>query len=165
MTVVFTSLVLYINRVINYLTKDITTIEQGYIIHGTNCSGGFGSGVAGAIKRKWPVVYEQFMKHGKGPHLLGSIDFVRIDDFLVVINLYSQDQYGYDGKKYASPQAIETGLFHFLEILSSTDDETDVYLPKIGCGLGGLSWEHDVLPIINKVCEKYPHITFNICEI
>ena len=52
--------------VIKEIQKDITTVEEGVVLHGCNCSGGFGSGVAGAIRKKWPDVYEMFKENGTG---------------------------------------------------------------------------------------------------
>lgn len=40
-----------------YLNKNIITIQEGVIAHGVNCTGAMNSGVAKAIREKWPEVY------------------------------------------------------------------------------------------------------------
>lgn len=149
---------------VEYIKKDITTVGHGIIAHGTNCSMGFGSGVAGAIRRKWPEVYNHFMKV-PGQLMLGKTDFINLDpmcDCLWIANVYSQQSMGKDGKRYASPEAIDTGMQAVME--HALKYNIPVYIPKIGCGLGGLNWEADVEPIINRLAEQYPKVQINVCE-
>ena len=151
---------------IDYLTKDITTVTTGVVVHGCNCSGGFGSGVAGAIKKKWPHAYEAFIESGVGEDLLGGVNILlRCEtDVPVIVNGYTQLTYGNDGQRYADVDAVRT-------VLEATAEFTDgggygdIYMPKIGCGLGGLSWEDEVLPIVEKVSSDYPNLNIHICDI
>lgn len=144
-----------------YIKGDITKVERGLVLHGTNCSGGFGSGVAGAIRKVWPEVYERFKDYTPCPELLGKFVPVRINDQLVVGNCYTQLNYGADGKKYASLDAISksvTRAFHY-----ATDKNIDIIcLPKIGSGLGGLSWDEEVEPALSKIAEEFPYIAVKI---
>ena len=129
---------------LKYIKQDISKVEEGVIIHGCNCSFGFGSGVAGALKRAYPIVETVFRNTAP---ILGSYRNVKISDKLIIVNAYTQERYGYDGKKYASPWAIE----HVLKGIFKEHPKSKIYMPKIGCGLGGLSWEDDVLPILEKL--------------
>lgn len=43
-----------------YIKKDITTVNWGIIAHGVNCRGRMSSGVAAAIRSKWPIVYDKY---------------------------------------------------------------------------------------------------------
>lgn len=149
---------------IEYIERDITTVGHGIIAHGTNCSMGFGSGVAGAIRKKWPNVYDHFMKI-PGATMLGKVDFINLDPFaecLWVANVYSQQSMGYDRKRYASPEAIASGMQQVIE--HAVKFKLPVYMPRMGCGLGGLNWEADVLPIINQLAEQYPKIHIYVCD-
>ena len=111
----------------NEIKKDLTTVTDGIVAHGCNCAGGFGSGIAGAIKNKWPAVAQD----------------------LIVANCYTQEFYGPGDRRYADPDAIEACLYQLLEI--AMEAELDLYIAKIGCGLGGLSWEHEVKEIYESV--------------
>lgn len=148
----------------NILVKDITTVDFGVIAHGCNCSDGFGTGVAGAIKKKWPVVAERYheLMAGGNLSLLGSCQLVELDpDRLYIANCFTQKFYGYNGGKFADIKAIMSSLekaFRFADFYC-----LPLYMPKIGCGRGGLKWE-DIQPLINQMAEKYRHETF-ICEV
>lgn len=120
-----------------------------------------GSGVAKAVKEKWPEVYQQYMSLPKGGHMLGTLAVTSISDDLHVGNLYSQEYYGRDGKVYADIDAIEKGLRKALAYANS--HELDLYLPQIGCGLGGLSWEGEVGPLLTKLSYEEPNVRIYVC--
>lgn len=147
---------------IKQIVKDVTTVERGVIAHGCNCSHGFGAGVAGAIRRKWPRVYEAFMQMPSGVTMLGTAHLINVseDDTLFVSNCYTQQFYGSNGR-FANPAAIEKSLnqtYSFADVY-----DLDVYMPQIGCGLGGLDWETEVKPIIEQIDAKWERIDTYIC--
>jgi O-acetyl-ADP-ribose deacetylase (regulator of RNase III) len=132
---------------------DITQETSGLIIHGCNTVGGFGSGVAGAVRRKWPQVHHRFSQMGTGKHLLGTLDIVKIDDNLFIGNGYTQETCGYDGQRYASPEAIDRVLqkaFVYCHL-----NNIQLKSPMIGSGLGGLDWETEVKPLFEKYEQIY----------
>lgn len=45
---------------IQTIPGDLLAVEDGIIIHGCNCIGGFGSGIAGQILKKWPGVEKAY---------------------------------------------------------------------------------------------------------
>jgi len=142
-----------------YVNQDVTTVDVGIVAHGVNCQRVMGSGVALAIRKTWPIVFEQYVHN---PPVLGSTQFVQIDDLLWVANCYTQTSYGRAGGPYADLVSVESSLdatFAF-----ATEKHLPVYMPRIGCGLGGLKWP-DVEQIIEKLEEKYPHVTVTICDI
>lgn len=144
--------------------RDITTVEKGLVLHGVNCQNAFNSGVAGAIKVKWPNVkdaYHYIFDVGI-ENLLGHAQFVKVSDELWVGNLFTQEFYGYDGARYADPTAIEQALRTSL-VYARNAKITDLYIPRIGCKRGGLSWETDVLPIVTKLEEEFG-VEFILCE-
>jgi len=135
---------------IKHLKCDVTTVTAGTVLHGVNCSGrAMNSGVAKAIRNKWPEVYEDFIKCGSGKQMLGAFSPVKINDDLTVGNCYTQEFYGRDGKRYASLFAIETSLRKAFELADFYED--NISMPKIGCGLGGLDWDTEVKPIVERL--------------
>lgn len=148
---------------IEYRQLDVTTVKRGIVAHGVNCQRKMASGVAGAIKKKWPAVYEAFMDIKP---VLGEVDLVDISKDLWVANCYTQRNYGKDGKKYASLKAIENCFLELARYAHKLGEA--VYMPKIGCGLGGLDWETDVKPILETVETAYlPYddVQFIVCEL
>jgi hypothetical protein len=155
----------------NFLLKDITTVTRGIIAHGCNASGGFGSGVAGAIKRKWPMVAQAHKDMGEGEDLMGLCHLINLSssaaDELWVANCYTQLLYRRPGdpsdKRYADCNAIEKCLTDVMTHASVYD--LPVYIPPIGCDRGGLDFFQDLIPILIKIDAAFPNIELNVCDI
>lgn len=135
------------------IKKDITSIASGIIVHGVNCQGKMGAGVALAIKNKWPIVYYNYKDickkyHNNKNELLGQLQPNKINDNLIVYNLFSQLNYGRDvGRRYADIDCIYNGL----ETIRNLHKESIIHMPQIGCGLGGLNFQSDLIPVLNKL--------------
>lgn len=142
-----------------FLFKDVTTIDEGIIAHGVNCQRVMGSGVAWAIRSKWPTVFYQYENHTP---VLGSTQFVEITPVLFVANCYTQDTFGRDNKPYANLDAIRTSLGEVFNFASAMG--FPLYMPRIGCGLGGLKWDN-VRPIIEELEQQYQGVEVTICDI
>ena len=119
------------------------------IIHQTNCCKGFGSGVAKAIRDKWPLVAEKHMlacqvneELGKPTsELLGKIQAVSVDKNKVVINMYAQDHFGYDGARYTSYDALDDCL-NKVKKYCIEHKFNRIALPyKMSSVRGGANWE------------------------
>lgn len=133
--------------------KDITTVTHGVIPHGVNCQGVMGSGVAKAIKEKWPEIYNQFKNGGTGKKMLGEVQYSHVGKSLWVLNCFTQEYYGRDGKRYASLEAVQEALGAVFSFAATK--KLPVCMPKIGCGLGGLSWSDEVMPIVTELSATY----------
>ena len=143
------------------LKKDITTVESGIIAHGVNCQRAMGSGVALALLNKWALVREQYMTRGKGKQMLGTVDEVKVEPNISVFNCYTQEYFGREGKRYASPAAICVALLEVADI--ACERKVPMYIPLIGCQLGGLSVEQDLVPILEQIELMYEDLDLNIC--
>lgn len=137
---------------IKYIEKDITTVDRGIIVHGVNCQGVMGSGVAKALRDKYPIIYDEYKNKCCGwkfspVGLLGQIQVInveppeKIQPSLYVVNLFSQEAYGNDGRKYVSYDAIDKGFQSLVTWRFHNEPHLDVYFPLIGAGLGGGKWE------------------------
>ena len=130
---------------IKYIKGDLLRATEGYIVHGCNCQGVMGSGVALAIKNKYPDAYYDYINYVsaytdtsiRGRNLLGDIQYTKVTDKLTIANAFTQQFYGKDGKQYASYAAIED-VMQSLKDFTSLD--THIHMPRIGCGYGGLDW-------------------------
>ena len=77
------------------------------ICHQVNCQGKMNSGVAKAIREKWPEVYTMYRaKYECQVDLLGQIQPIIISADKAVINMFAQYNYGYDGRRYTSYDAF-----------------------------------------------------------
>lgn len=148
---------------------DITTVVSGVIVHGCNAQGVMGSGVARALRNKWPQIYDPYRrmcdKERYSQRLLGEVCPVDVSDDptlpIYVLNGITQQLFGADGKPYADINAIRSVLKKSMDFASQ--HELDLYLPEIGCGLGGLKWD-DVQQVMHEVhaeCANPP--TVKVC--
>jgi O-acetyl-ADP-ribose deacetylase (regulator of RNase III) len=138
---------------IEYIDKDITTVTNGIVAHGVNCQHAMNSGVARAIRNKWPIVYERYMRFPKGEKVLGKVDYIQVSDNIVVANCYTQLYYGRSKKTYADVISVKSTLTDSIRAADTINK--DLYIPYIGCGLGGLIWDSDVEPIVKDLSEQY----------
>lgn len=160
---------------ISYIEQDVTHVTSpAIILHGVNCQGVMGAGVAKAIRDKWPVVKLQYETlcdcFYQQSHLGGLCQPVLVSDDIIVCNLFTQINYGSKtGTRYADPDLIFIALTNLARLINSNRlPHHPIYTPKIGCGLGGLNWDKDVKHIFNTF---HDYITFKsdanlyICEI
>ena len=143
----------------NIIYDDITKSNADYICHQVNCQGVMGSGVAKAIRDKWPQVYEEYKKFFEdtrnrllsyytlkippidvSQHILGQIQKIEVDphNAKYVINMFAQEWYGYDGVRYTSYDAFWECLHHIKE--TARPKSTIAFPYKIGCERGGANW-------------------------
>lgn len=134
-----------------FVEGDLTETPREFVAHGCNTRGKFGKGVALAVAKKWPEVKNLYMRfYELGALKLGHSFYRRTNDGKVVFNLLTQDDYGSDGRKYASYIALVHSVESMLDTILSMDQrkvsslmghtDTIIAIPKIGCSLGGLDW-------------------------
>lgn len=101
--------------IIRNVNGDVTAPIRGIIGHGVNCQGVMGSGVALAIRNKFPKAYEEYKalcdRTEDKRQLLGSTQIVQITEDLFVANMFTQFSFGRDGKAYASIQAVRDACY------------------------------------------------------
>ena len=131
---------------ITEIKGDLFTTGAQVILHGCNCQGKMGSGVAKAVREKYPVVFDEYEElHRTRGLKLGSILPVKVGKDKWVVNCMTQKFYGYDGKQYVSYDAVWECLHR---VASMASKEYKIAMPKIGCGLAGGDWE-----VVRKIVE------------
>lgn len=129
---------------VQYKTGNLLTADVDYICHQVNCQGRMASGIAKQIRECWPEVYEQYIDKCNEGYVYSTIQIVDH-----VINMFSQFNYGYDGKRYTSYDAFWECLHHIKQTVPVGSKIGFPY--RIGCGLGGANWSiietmiHEVL--------------------
>lgn len=118
-----------------------------------------GSGLAKAIREKYPIVYTEYRNFYDSvkdkTFLHGKIQLIPVEANRVIINFFAQDSYGYDGKCYTDNNFFLNCLIE-LQNLFETNNITLAFPWKIGCGLGGGDWDNDIYPmIIKQLNDKY----------
>ena len=140
---------------ITFVKQDLTTSDADYICHQVNCCGKMNSGVAKAIREKWPIVFAKYQEvfnqcatyNIPTSEMLGAILSVNLGEYEpktwptapVVINMFAQESYGYDGKRYTSYDAFWSCLGHIREAVPKGSKIAFPY--KIGSDRGGANWD------------------------
>ena len=131
---------------IEYRYGDVLETDAHYICHCVNAQGVMRSGVAKAIRARYPKAYEVYKArydalHGKLP--LGAVIGADCGEH-VILNLVGQEYYGRDGRTYLDYQALRKGIAAINKNLS-----VPVAFPLIGCGLAGGDWK-----IVSAIIEE-----------
>lgn len=135
---------------IKYKQGNLLDVAEGVIVHGCNAKGVMGSGVALAVKTKYPKAYGAYKdfeaKHGLR---LASLSIVLVTPTLYVANLISQENYGRDTNiKYVSYGALHLG---FEKLQEHFPLSASFHFPKIGSGLGNGDW-NQISKLIELAC-------------
>lgn len=139
--------------IVKEIQDSILNTDLKNIAHGVNCQGVMRSGVAKVLFTEYPQVKDQYhnfinnisreANNGMG-ELLGLYHTVNVKD-KTIFNLFTQENFGYDGKLYLSYQALESCFSRLNYQLNGQK----IAIPKIGCGLAGGDW-NKVKNIINS---------------
>ena len=153
---------------IHYLKGNLLKSHCQYLCHQVNCMGKMNSGIAKAIREKWPIVYESYDQEcdswlawacahfDKEPAnraaeaMLGMAQLVPVSDEQTVINLFGQGSYGYDGRRYTSYDAFWMCLGQIKKVVPKG---SSIGFPDhIGCCRGGANW-NVIKTMIEEVLE------------
>ena len=157
---------------IHFVKGDMLEAKLDYYCHQVNCQGRMASGIAKSIKTKWHRVYEDYIAKCDSVRnkviemcgaweshidvsevLLGDIQLVPVDVDKTVINMFAQQYYGYDGKRYTSYDGFWSCLG---KIREQVPRGSKIGFPDhIGCGLGGANWEVIRTMIWEALSEDY----------
>ena len=132
---------------IHYIKGDITKSDCDVICHQVNCQGAMNSGVAKAIREKWPEVYKSYKtwcdRFKEDTYaLLGNSQAVAIDHDprRYVVNLFTQQYYGYDGTRFTDYEAFYNALATLAIQLQDYPNVKIAFPYNIGCCRGGANW-------------------------
>jgi len=139
---------------LNFVKGDATR-PQGdgpkLIVHVCNNIGAWGAGFVMAISRRWPepeAAYRGWYgvrdTHPETRFGLGSIQHVKVEDDLYVVNMVAQHSIrGRDTSSHGPPlryPALRQCLQKVVQLAQT--QQASVHMPRIGCGLAGGMWEH-----------------------
>lgn len=141
---------------------NILSITDGVIIHQVNCQGVMGSGVAKAIRDKWPIVWDeytaltgpQFTQKENGTLLLGTVSLTQVEAQVFVANVFGQQFFhtrgSPEGVRYTSYDALDRAFIDLADLLSGFD--LPLHFPLLGSDRGGAHW-----PTVRSIIEHRLH--------
>lgn len=132
--------------IIEEINGNILNTDKRVIAHGVNCQNVMGSGVAKALYSKYPLVKKGYhilcdslLKDVTNRELLGIVGPVEVNEIKVILNCFTQEHYGRDGRLYCDYDAIRE-CFERICYICEEMDIFEIAIPKIGCGLAGGDW-------------------------
>jgi O-acetyl-ADP-ribose deacetylase (regulator of RNase III) len=122
--------------VITYRDGNLFASGLPAIAHGVNCKGVMGAGIAVQFRTRWPDMFESYRKRCLKGHLLPGETMTWLQPGSpVVFNLATQHDPGACAQPWMITAAVGsmiTEAYYFRHL-------TEVGLPMIGCGFGGLT--------------------------
>lgn len=138
---------------IQYRSGDLLKSDEPVIAHGCNTRGAMGAGIARQVANTYPDVEIWYRKQcSNHEFVLGSVQPIWTRKGGVerlVINLGTQDRPGAD----ATPWGIFLSFANLAEQMERIDVPR-VAIPRIGAGIGGLSWSREVVPAITEAMAR-----------
>lgn len=131
---------------LKFVSGDLLQTDAHYIAQGVaeGNQEGLGTGLAFKISKKWPKVQTAFKNHARSGRFKGGDAWLvdACEEHPGVIYLATQpDMY------HATLPYLRRALKNLVK-LSESKQLTTVAMPKIGAGLGKLSWESEVKPLL-----------------
>lgn len=146
-----------------YKKGDVTEATEGVFMHGCNCQGVMGSGVAKTVREKFPEAYKRYVDlclhfaRSERECLLGDVQGVTCDD-VVVLNAFTQEDFGY------GRQIDYEAMFVALEDVNECalrHGWAAVAMPRIGAGLGGGNWRI-IEAMIEETSTNYQPVVYDL---
>jgi O-acetyl-ADP-ribose deacetylase (regulator of RNase III) len=130
-------------------------VTKGVILQQVNAQGVMGSGIAKAIRDKWPVVWDEYHEWcppeptaAESLARLGKTLLVEVEDGLFVANIVGQQFYGRHeprhAPRYTSYDAIDRSLTELAGVLRGLP--VSLNFPLLGSDRGGGHW-----PIVKEI--------------
>ena len=139
---------------VKHFEGDLLESSCDFICHQVNCQGVMGSGIAKSVREKWPEVYNIYKYHCfHTDDLLGTVQACELKNKQTIINMFAQDNYGYDGRRFTSYDAFYDCL---CEIILHVPRGSRIGFPYgIGCVRGGAKWSIIEAMITEVLGENY----------
>lgn len=134
---------------IKHIKCDIFESGADVICHQVNCRGVMGSGIAKQVREKYPWVYahyKQLCNETKPDELLGVIQETYINETQIIINIFGQRNFGYNGNCYTDYNKLKFAL----ETIKEYHETKTIAIPYLmGCHRGGGDWN-----VVYKMIEE-----------
>ncbi len=136
-------------RMIEFTSGNLLKVQAGYIGQGVaeGNQEGLGTGLALEISKKWPHVQSAFKKHCRSTKYKGGCiwTYPPIGDDPGFIYLATQPD------MYHAILPYVRKSFKTMDKWAAKHNPKSISLPKIGAGLGKLSWEHEIKPLMIEI--------------
>lgn len=133
---------------INYIKGNLFTSNSKILV---NTVGVMGKGIASDFKRIYPKMFEEYKAlYDAKKFDIGELFLYKTQNKWI-LNFPTK-------KHWKSPSKIEYIEKGLIELINKANELklNDIAMPKLGCGNGGLDWETQVKPLVEKYLKKSP---------
>ena len=120
-------------------------VQTGIIVHGCNCQGVMGAGIAFEVKNRFPAAFHEYVQAHRNRGLkLGEITFAEVAPNKFIINANTQEGYNRDGRQVSYDAIADcfTEVTRFAKTIEThRGQKLEIIFPMIGAGLGGGDWK------------------------
>lgn len=149
------------------ITKEVAEIHADVIVNPVNCVGVMGKGLAKAIKSIYPWAFADYSDKCKlnalkpGKIIVSKHESILIQlerPYPIVIHAATKNHW----RNHSKIEWVESILGELNKFMIDSNLKT-IAIPKLGCGLGGLSWDSHVENLFKEVFKQtdYDVIVFD----
>jgi len=136
---------------ITYLRTNIFESNAHVLVNTVNTVGVMGKGLAKEFKRLYPSMFDSYQRYCESGDLtVGKLQLFRTSNRWI-LNFPTKKNW----REASTVEYIELGLQKFVESYQVQGIKS-VSFPMLGCGNGGLDWEREVKPLMEKYLKKLP---------
>jgi len=136
---------------IEYIQGNIFTSNAKVLVNTVNTVGVMGKGVALEFKKYYPNMFDEYKKLCDEKKFdIGDLHLYKTSNKWI-LNFPTKKHW----RNPSKIEYIEQGLQRLVQDAAKMQI-TDIAMPKLGCGNGGLDWELQVKPLVEKYLKKFP---------
>ena len=136
---------------ITYVRTNIFESNAQVLVNTVNTVGVMGKGLAKEFKRVYPDMFKQYQKFcEEGLLTTGKLQVYKTSNKWV-LNFPTKANWRHPSKL----EYVEQGLQKFVDNYEK-QGITSIAFPMLGCGNGGLSWEEEVKPLMERYLKPLP---------
>ncbi len=139
---------------VKFVKGDLFESKMCAFVNAVNCVGVMGAGIANDFRKTYPEMYKDYKTRCK----LHLVELGKPYLFESTVILFPTKNHW---KEKSQLKYIELGLQHLVSMLVEWN-VTSMAIPALGCGLGGLDWNRDVLPLYEKYLCPLENIAIEI---
>jgi O-acetyl-ADP-ribose deacetylase (regulator of RNase III) len=136
---------------ITYVVGDLLKSPARVLVNTVNTVGAMGKGIAKDFKTIYPEMFEQYQSFCEKKQFGVGMLWLYKTKHKWVLNFPTKK----DWKHPSKIEYIEEGLKKFVSTYADKGI-TSIAFPMLGCGNGGLDWEAEVRPLMEKYLKNLP---------
>ena len=136
---------------IQYISGNLFTSNAKVLVNTVNTVGVMGKGIAYDFKKYYPKMFEEYKQLCDTNQLnIGDLQLYKTTNKWI-LNFPTKEHW----RSPSKIEFIEKGLQKLVQDAHKLQIN-DIAMPKLGCGNGGLDWENEVKPLVEKYLKKSP---------